>query len=132
MIDIHSHILPGIDDGARDIGQSLEMAHKYVMAGYTRVIATPHAVPEDRGVRFARSIDLHVANLNRTQSVRARIALGDLTAKSGAAYEIAVPSDAPDGRRPAGPVGSQRESGSGQPGNRPPGQWLSPDERSDR
>ena len=64
MLDIHSHILPGIDDGAHDIGQSLEMAHKYVMAGYTRVIATPHAVPEDRGVRFARSIDLHVANLN--------------------------------------------------------------------
>jgi protein-tyrosine phosphatase len=64
MLDIHSHILPGIDDGARDIGHSLEMARKYVMAGYTRVIATPHAVPEDRGVRFARSIDLHVANLN--------------------------------------------------------------------
>ena len=64
MLDIHSHILPGIDDGARNIGHSLEMARKYVMAGYTRVIATPHAVPEDRGVRFARSIDLHVANLN--------------------------------------------------------------------
>ena len=64
MLDIHSHILPGIDDGARDIGHSLEMARKYVMSGYTRVIATPHAVPEDRGVRFARSIDLHVANLN--------------------------------------------------------------------
>lgn len=64
MIDIHSHILPGIDDGARDIGHSLEIARKYVAAGYTRVIATPHAVPEDRGVNFARSIDLHVANLN--------------------------------------------------------------------
>jgi protein-tyrosine phosphatase len=64
MLDIHSHILPGIDDGARDIGHSLEMARKYVTAGYTRVIATPHAVPEDRGVHFAQSIDLHVANLN--------------------------------------------------------------------
>ena len=64
MLDIHSHILPGIDDGARDIGHSLEMARKYVMAGYTRVVATPHAVPEDRGVKFAQSIDLHVANLN--------------------------------------------------------------------
>jgi len=64
MLDIHSHILPGIDDGARDIGHSLEMARKYVTAGYTRVIATPHAVPEDRGVKFAQSIALHVANLN--------------------------------------------------------------------
>jgi len=64
MLDIHSHILPGIDDGARNIGHSLEMARKYVQAGYTRVIATPHAVPEDRGVKFARSIALHVENLN--------------------------------------------------------------------
>jgi len=28
------------------------------------VIATPHAAPEDRGVKFAQSIDLHVENLN--------------------------------------------------------------------
>lgn len=64
MLDIHSHILPGIDDGARDIGHSLEMARHYVRAGYSRVIATPHAVPEDRGVKFAQSIALHVENLN--------------------------------------------------------------------
>ena len=64
MLDIHSHILPGIDDGARDIGHSLEMARKYVTAGYTRVIATPHAASEDCGADFARSIELHVANLN--------------------------------------------------------------------
>lgn len=64
MLDIHSHILPGIDDGARNVGESLEMARKYVAAGYRRVIATPHAVPEDRGVQFARSVELHVANLN--------------------------------------------------------------------
>ncbi len=64
MLDIHSHILPGIDDGARDIGHSLEMARHYVRAGYSRVIATPHAVPEDRGVKFAQSVALHVENLN--------------------------------------------------------------------
>ena len=64
MLDIHSHILPGIDDGARNVGESQEMARKYVAAGYSRVIATPHAVPEDRGVRFAQSVELHVANLN--------------------------------------------------------------------
>ena len=64
MLDIHSHILPGIDDGARNIGHSLEMARHYVRAGFRRVIATPHAVPEDRGVQFAQSIALHVENLN--------------------------------------------------------------------
>ena len=64
MLDIHSHILPGIDDGARNIGHSLEMARHYVRSGYRRVIATPHAVPEDRGVQFAQSIALHVENMN--------------------------------------------------------------------
>jgi protein-tyrosine phosphatase len=64
MLDIHSHILPGIDDGALNIGHSMEMARKYVQAGYTKVIATPHAVPEDRGVKFAQSVELHVDNLN--------------------------------------------------------------------
>lgn len=42
MIDIHSHILPGVDDGAKDLAMSLEMGRQYVENGYTKVIATPH------------------------------------------------------------------------------------------
>lgn len=42
MIDIHCHILPGFDDGARDIYDTLDMA-SMALAGGTRVIvATPH------------------------------------------------------------------------------------------
>lgn len=42
MIDIHTHVLPGIDDGSRDLRTSMRMlmmAYKY---GTRRVIATPH------------------------------------------------------------------------------------------
>lgn len=42
MIDIHSHILPGIDDGASDISESLEMARIAVAEGFSSVVATPH------------------------------------------------------------------------------------------
>ena len=42
MIDIHSHILPGIDDGAADIYDTLEMALMAVNSGVKAIIATPH------------------------------------------------------------------------------------------
>ena len=42
MIDIHAHILPGIDDGARDIFDTMEMARMVVNSGVTAIVATPH------------------------------------------------------------------------------------------
>jgi protein-tyrosine phosphatase len=45
MIDIHSHVLPGLDDGARTIEESLEMLHLAAASGTTDIVATPHASP---------------------------------------------------------------------------------------
>ena len=42
MIDIHAHILPGIDDGARDIYDTLEMARIAADSGVSSIVATPH------------------------------------------------------------------------------------------
>ena len=42
MIDIHSHILPGVDDGAKNLEQSLEMARQAVNDGIRIMVATPH------------------------------------------------------------------------------------------
>lgn len=42
MIDIHCHILPGIDDGAKTIQDSLAMAREAVREGIHTIIATPH------------------------------------------------------------------------------------------
>lgn len=42
MIDIHSHILPGVDDGAQTLEESLEMARKAVDEGIDTIVATPH------------------------------------------------------------------------------------------
>lgn len=45
MIDLHCHILPGIDDGAPDVQVSLAMAHAYLRQGVTHVACTPHILP---------------------------------------------------------------------------------------
>lgn len=42
MIDLHCHILPGIDDGAPCLADSLELARAAVAAGMRTVVATPH------------------------------------------------------------------------------------------
>ncbi|MFC2947707.1 tyrosine-protein phosphatase [Virgibacillus sediminis] len=42
MIDIHSHILPGVDDGAKTEEDCLDMARAAVAQGVTTIIATPH------------------------------------------------------------------------------------------
>ncbi|MFK9094239.1 tyrosine-protein phosphatase [Bacillus salipaludis] len=42
MIDIHCHILPGIDDGAKNMDESLTMAREAVKEGIHSIIATPH------------------------------------------------------------------------------------------
>lgn len=45
MIDLHCHILPGIDDGATDLSVSLAMAQQFVDDGVTVVACTPHILP---------------------------------------------------------------------------------------
>lgn len=42
MIDLHSHILPQLDDGARSLQEALEMARIAVDSGVTAMAATPH------------------------------------------------------------------------------------------
>ena len=42
FVDIHSHILPGIDDGAKNIEESLELISKMKEMGFSKIIATPH------------------------------------------------------------------------------------------
>lgn len=40
--DIHSHILPGIDDGAKTMEESLQIIKKMIALGYSEITATPH------------------------------------------------------------------------------------------
>ncbi len=44
MIDIHCHILPGLDDGAADLQESLAMGRLAVAGGIGATVATPHVI----------------------------------------------------------------------------------------
>ena len=46
MIDIHSHIIPGIDDGSKNMEMTLEMLRTAERSGISEVIATPHYLLE--------------------------------------------------------------------------------------
>ena len=46
MIDIHSHILPGLDDGSKTLDESVDMLKQAAAAGTTDIVASPHANQE--------------------------------------------------------------------------------------
>ncbi len=64
MFDLHSHILPGLDDGAKTLEESLEMVRTAALDGIKGMAATPHA----KDVREAESlprVSEYVDTLNR-------------------------------------------------------------------
>ncbi len=61
LVNIHCHILPGIDDGARDLEQSVAMARLWAAAGFAAVVATPHFIPGTAWATDARIISERVA-----------------------------------------------------------------------
>lgn len=50
MIDTHSHLLPGLDDGARDMTQALAMARASAEAGVRLAVCTPHLKDDPAGL----------------------------------------------------------------------------------
>ena len=50
FVDLHCHLLPGVDDGAKSLDESLAMARALVAVGFSDVAPSPHAWPELAGV----------------------------------------------------------------------------------
>src|SRR5258706_12376770 len=46
MVDVHCHILSGMDDGAKSVEESLAMAEMAIADGITHIVATPHSSNE--------------------------------------------------------------------------------------
>ncbi|MCD5001687.1 tyrosine protein phosphatase [Enterococcus saccharolyticus] len=68
MIDLHCHILPGIDDGAEDMEASLAMVEKAISQGITHILCTPHhnnGRYENPKESVIHSVSLLQAEINR-------------------------------------------------------------------
>lgn len=45
MIDLHNHLIPGVDDGAVDLAESVQMVRQYLESGYRGAVCTSHYYP---------------------------------------------------------------------------------------
>lgn len=83
LIDIHTHILPGLDDGAEKWKDALAMARMSVKAGVGVVLATSHS--RERGRESAEYLVRYVRTLNRFRSLLAEY---QIPLQIGAGMEI--------------------------------------------
>jgi protein-tyrosine phosphatase len=86
MLDLHCHILPGLDDGAASLDEALAMARFCVQDGITHITATPHCHRHLRLLR--RDILPHVARFNAELS-RAGL---PLTVLPGSEIQVTSPA----------------------------------------
>ena len=70
MLDVHTHILPGIDDGSRSVEQSLTMLRAEAEQGVKTVMLTPH-------YRATRESPAEFAGRRAAAEARLREAVGD-------------------------------------------------------
>jgi protein-tyrosine phosphatase len=63
MLDIHSHIIPGIDDGSKNMGMTLEMLKNAEKEGTKEIVATPHYLLE-YGEATIEKVKNHVKEIN--------------------------------------------------------------------
>lgn len=61
LVDLHSHILPGVDDGSPDLQTSLELARQSVENGVTHMLLTPHHM-DGKYVNHKKDV-IHKTNL---------------------------------------------------------------------
>ncbi len=80
MIDIHTHILPGLDDGARTLEESIEMCRMSDQDGIKTIVATPHILPgiyqNNRSTILPKVEELQSAICNLQSAITLRVLPG--------------------------------------------------------
>jgi len=95
MIDIHCHILPGIDDGPADIDESVEMCRMAASDGVTVIVATPHFTPGQYMADSARVYE-------QASKLSAALRRLDIPIKIFAGADVAISPEVPAQLRSVG------------------------------
>lgn len=76
MIDIHHHCLPGVDDGPRELNQSVELCAAAAEEGIEAIIATPHVLRGRWPVFSRRELESRLIELRERVGPRPQLFLG--------------------------------------------------------
>jgi len=81
-VDIHSHLIPGVDDGVKTLEQSMEIIQGFQSLGYTKVITTPHV-----SERYPNSSDILKSGLTLVKNELRNLQI-DVEIELGAEYMV--------------------------------------------
>lgn len=86
QVDVHSHFIPGIDDGAKTMSDSIELIGSFKAMGYRKVITTPHVMSD-----YYRNTPEII--LNGLEDVRAALKKHEIDIEVDAAAEYYLDAD---------------------------------------
>lgn len=84
FIDIHSHLLPGIDDGAKDLNNSIELIQKMSSYGIKNFITTPHIM----GDLYPNTPEIINTRLTEVKNELIKRGITDIAIKAAAEYML--------------------------------------------
>ena len=69
--DMHSHLIPGIDDGAQDMDQTIAMLAKFESLGYKKVVTTPHIMTDS----FPNNPEIILSGLEKVKNETKKVGI---------------------------------------------------------
>lgn len=81
--DVHSHFIPGIDDGAQTLEQSIELLSAMRELGYRKVVTTPHSMADG----YRNTPEIILGGLEKLKAEVARVGL-DIQVEAAAEYYL--------------------------------------------
>lgn len=96
MIDLHCHLLPGVDDGADDLAQAIAMCHMAVEDGVEAIVATPHLRHEMWWNDDRASLETAFASLRAGHGTSLEVHLGGEIAVCSHSFDEMLQSGAGD------------------------------------
>ena len=80
-VDMHSHLIPGIDDGAQNMEETIAMLAKFEALGFSKIITTPHI----KHPSYPNSSDIILSGLNEVRNQMKELGIS-LTLEAAAEY----------------------------------------------
>lgn len=80
-VDMHSHLIPGIDDGSKNMDETIAMLAKFQSLGFKKVITTPHIMSD----YYRNTPEIILSGLERVRETKTKLGL-DIEIEAAAEY----------------------------------------------